>query len=110
MARFVRIGNNVIHVPSLANVSIHTTCYGTPYLAFYFHNQTQQTVSYRWKSYTECEKDLLRVKAAMAEVEKALTGVPLTEPAEVKVELVTVGSTGTLVPQTLVAQTLVPEA
>ena len=46
----------------------------------------------------------------MAEVEKALTGVPLTEPAEVKVELVSLASTGTLVPQTLVAQTLVAEA
>ena len=86
MARFVRIGNNVVHIPSLANVSITTTCLGRPALCFYFHNQTQQNITYRWKTYDECEKDLLRVKSAMMEIEKAISAVPLTEPSDIKIE------------------------
>jgi hypothetical protein len=79
MARFVRIGNNVVHIPSLANVSITTTCLGRPALCFYFHNQTHQQVSGIWKTYEDCERDLIRVKSAMMEIEKALVAVPLTE-------------------------------
>jgi hypothetical protein len=81
MVRFIRIANNVIHVPSLANVSIQTNCLGSPSLCFYFHNQTHKTVRYGWSAYTACEKDLMRVKAAMMEIEKVLSNVPLTEEA-----------------------------
>lgn len=84
MARFVRIGNNVVHIPSLANVSITTTCLGRPALCFYFHNQTHQQVSGIWASYEECERDLIRVKSAMMEIEKALIAVPLTEEPKVQ--------------------------
>jgi hypothetical protein len=84
MARFVRIGNNVVHIPSLANVSITTTCLGRPALCFYFHNQTHQQVSGIWASYEDCERDLIRVKSAMMEIEKALVAVPLTEEPKVQ--------------------------
>ena len=84
MARFVRIGNNVVHIPSLANVSITTTCLGRPALCFYFHNQTHQQVSGIWASYEDCERDLIRVKSAMMEIEKALIAVPLTEEPKVQ--------------------------
>ena len=87
MARFVRIGNNVVHIPSLANVSIDTTCFGKPTLCFYFHNQTQKQVSGIWKIYEDCERDLIRVKSAMMEVEKALIAVPLTEEPKVQVQV-----------------------
>jgi hypothetical protein len=82
MTRFVRIGQTVIHVPSLANVSMSTDCYGRPYLTFYYHNQHNQTITYGWGKWAECEKDMLRVKGSMMEIEKALSTVPLTESAE----------------------------
>jgi hypothetical protein len=83
MPRFVRIHQQVIHVPSLANVSMSTTCLGQPFLTFYYHNQHSQTISYSWGKWEECEKDMIRVKASMIEVEKTLEVIPLTEP-EVK--------------------------
>ena len=90
MPRFVRIHQQVIHVPSLANVSMGTSCLGQPFLTFYYHNQHNQIISYGWGKWEECEKDMIRVKTSMMEIEKTLTSVPLTEPEiktiDVKVE------------------------
>ena len=92
MSRFLRIQNNTIHIPSLANVSIQTGCLGVPMLALDFHGQPRKTILYSWKTYDECEKDLIKIKASMLSVEQALTGIPLTShldkpvPAEVKVQ------------------------
>ena len=69
MPRFVRIHQQVIHVPSLANVSMGTTCLGQPFLTFYYHNQHSQTISYGWGKWDECEKDMIRVKESMMETE-----------------------------------------
>jgi hypothetical protein len=79
MSRFVRIGNNVVHIPSLANVSISTTCTGAPYLCLYYHNQTHKTINYGWSNYDECEKDMMKIKSAMTVIEKALDAIPLTD-------------------------------
>ena len=80
MPRFVRIHQQVIHVPSLANVSMGTTCLGQPFLTFYYHNQHSQTISYGWGTREECEKDMIRIKASMMEIEKTLQIISLTEP------------------------------
>jgi hypothetical protein len=48
MPRFIRIHQQVIHIPSLANVSMGTSCTGQPFLTFYYHNQHSQTISYNW--------------------------------------------------------------
>ena len=80
MSRFLRIRNNTIHVPSLANASIETGCFGFPSLSLDFHGQARKTISYTWKTYDDCEKDLIKVKAAMLLVEQALAGIPLTAP------------------------------
>ena len=82
MPRFVRIGNEVIHIPSLANVSMGTSCFGKPFLCFYYHNQKNQTMSYGFGKWQACEADLIRIKAAMMEIEKILQTVPLTEEKE----------------------------
>lgn len=80
MPRFVRIGHDVIHIPSLANVSMSRSCLGRPFLTFYYHNQHSQTISYAWDKWEICEKDMLKVKTAMMELEKVMASVPLTEP------------------------------
>jgi hypothetical protein len=55
-----------------------------------FHGQPRKTISYTWKTYDDCETDLIKVKAAMQAVEKSLAAIPLTLPCEEKaVELVT---------------------
>jgi hypothetical protein len=89
MPRFVRIHQQVIHVPSLANVSMGTTCLGQPFLTFYYHNQHSQTISYGWGKWEECEKDLIQVKTAMMETERVLSSVLLTEKTQV-VDIATV--------------------
>jgi hypothetical protein len=33
-----------------------------------------------WGKWEECEKDMIRVKASMMEIEKTLEVIPLTEP------------------------------
>ncbi len=82
MPRFVRIGNEVIHIPSLANVSMGTNCWGAPFLCFYYHNQKNQTMSYGFGKWPACEADLIRVKTAMIEIEKVVGVIPLTEEKE----------------------------
>jgi len=49
-------------------------------LTFYYHNQHSQTISYAWGKWEICEKDMLKVKTAMMELEKVMSSVPLTEP------------------------------
>jgi hypothetical protein len=85
MPRFVRIGNEVIHIPSLANVSMGTTCLGAPFLCFYYHNQKNQNMSYGFGKWSVCEADLIRIKTAMIEIEKIVQTVPLTEEKESRV-------------------------
>ena len=80
MPRFVRIGNDVVHIPSLANVNMSRSCMGNPYITLYYHNNHMQTVSYAWGKWSVCEKDMLTIKTAMMEIEKIMTPVPLTEP------------------------------
>ena len=82
MPRFVRIGNEVIHIPSLANVSMGTNCWGAPFLCFYYHNQKNQTMSYGFGKWAACEADLIRVKTAMIEIERVVGVIPLTEEKE----------------------------
>ena len=82
MPRFVRIGNEVIHIPSLANVSMGTSCWGSPFLCFYYHNQKNQKMSYGFGKWATCEADLIRVKTAMIEIEKVIQVIPLTEEKE----------------------------
>jgi hypothetical protein len=82
MPRFVRIANEVIHIPSLANVSMGTSCWGSPFLCFYYHNQKNQKMSYGFGKWATCEADLIRVKTAMIEIEKVIQVIPLTEEKE----------------------------
>lgn len=83
MPRFLRIKNTMIHVPSLFNVSMGTSCMGYPYLHLSYHTKQEMTISY--KGWDECERDFNRVKAALKEVEAALDGIVLTEDVIVSV-------------------------
>ena len=76
-ARFIRIGATVIHVPSLANVSMTSNCFGRPYLSFHYHNHKEEIVTYR--TWEECEKDHVRMMTVMKQIERCLEAVPLTE-------------------------------
>jgi len=78
MSRFLRISDTVIHVPSLANVSMTTTCLGSPRLCLYYHTQKTQILS--CGKYEDCEKQMMRIKEAMKKIEAALDGIPLVEP------------------------------
>ena len=84
MPRFVRIHQQVFHIPSLANVSMGTSWTGQPILTFYYHNQYNHTIWYPWGKWEECEQDMLQVKTAMMEVEQVLTNVFLTDPKPVQ--------------------------
>ena len=78
MSRFLRINKTVIHVPSLANVSMTTDCLGYSSLCLYYHTQTTQTL--KCGNHEECEKQMMRIKTAMKAIETALEGIPLVEP------------------------------
>lgn len=85
MARFLRLKNVMVHVPSLSSVSIRTNCLGRPSLSLYYHNSKENTkISY--SDWSVCETDFNRVKAALAEVEGLLSQIPLTEVKEDKEE------------------------
>lgn len=78
MSRFIRIGSSVVHVPSLANVSMTTNCVGSPRLCLYYHTQSMQIMN--CGNYEETEKQMMRIKTAMKAVEFALENIPLIEP------------------------------
>lgn len=81
MSRFLRINSSVVHVPSLANVSMTTNCLGSPRLCLYYH--TQKTQIMRCGNYEETERQMMRIKTAMKAIEVALEGIPLVEPEQV---------------------------
>ena len=66
---------------------------GQPFLTFYYHNQHSQTISYGWGKWEACEKDMIRVKASMMEIEKTLEVIPLTEPDKPVTEVKIVAET-----------------
>jgi hypothetical protein len=49
-------------------------------LTFYYHNQHNQTISYAWGKWEVCEKDMLKVKTAMMDIDKVMVSVLLTDP------------------------------
>jgi len=81
MSRFLRINSSVIHVPSLANVSMTTNCLGSPRLCLYYHTQKTQVMN--CGNYEETEKQMMRIKKAMKTIELALEDIPLVEPEQV---------------------------
>lgn len=81
MSRFLRINSSVVHVPSLANVSMTTNFLGSPRLCLYYH--TQKTQIMRCGNYEETEKQMMRIKKAMKAIEVALEDIPLVEPEQV---------------------------
>lgn len=83
MSRFLRIGSSVVHVPSLANVSMKTNCMGSPRLCLYYH--TQKTEILVCGNYEETEKQMMRIKRAMKVIELALDDIPLVEPEQVTI-------------------------
>ncbi len=77
MPRFLRIKNNMIHIPSLSSVSMGTSCMGYPNIQLSYHTRKPFTVSYsKWE---DCEKDFNRIKSALKEVEVSLDTIVLTE-------------------------------
>jgi hypothetical protein len=94
MPRFLRIKNNMIHIPSLSSVSMGTSCMGYPTIQLSYHTRKPFTVCYnKWE---ECERDFNRIKAALKEVETSLEKIVLTEevvvPAPVDLQPVAVTS------------------
>ena len=84
MPRFLRLQNSVIHVPSVSNVSMGSSCLAKPFLSVTYHTGPKVTcLSYT--TWTACEQDFNTLKSAMKEIETLLTSVPLTTP-EVVVE------------------------
>ncbi len=81
MPRFLRIKNNMIHVPSLSSVSMGTSCMGYPTIQLSYHTRKPFTVCYnKWE---DCERDFNRIKSALKEVESSLEKIVLTEEVPV---------------------------
>jgi hypothetical protein len=78
MPRFLRLKNNMVHVPSLSSVTMSSGCFGRPHLSLFYHiHKHVQKINYaEWEV---CERDFNRVKKAMNEIEVMLNPVPLTE-------------------------------
>jgi hypothetical protein len=79
MPRFLRLGNEMIHVPSLSSATIGTNCFGRPLITLSYH-ATKSILYVRYGTWDSCQKDFNRIKNALNEVEDLLNKVPLTEP------------------------------
>ena len=87
MTRFIRVAKTIIHIPSLANVTMDTSCFGAPQLNLHYHVQGNKTIQYGWGQWDLCEKDLIRIKQSILLCEKALENMPFTEIKDVQVEV-----------------------
>ena len=83
MPRFLRLGDTVIHVPSVSNVSMNSNCFGKPYLTISYHTESRNIHHY-YGVWSDCEADFNRVKDAVKEVETLLSSIPLTEQESTK--------------------------
>ena len=79
MPRFLRLGNEMIHVPSLSSATIGTNCFGRPLITLSYH-ATKSILYVRYSTWESCQKDFNRIKNALNEVEDLLNKIPLTEP------------------------------
>lgn len=79
MPRFLRIGDSVVHVPSISNVSMAANCFGRPYLEICYHTSSKSSVHY-FVNWSDCEAMFNYVKKAMKEIDTLLADVPLTDP------------------------------
>jgi hypothetical protein len=79
MPRFLRLGNEMIHVPSLSSVTIRTNCFGRPLITLSYHT-TKSVLHLRYSNWDSCQKDFNQLKNALNEVEALLNKIPLTEP------------------------------
>jgi copper chaperone CopZ len=86
MPRFLRLKNTVIHVPSVSNVSMGTSCLGKPYLAITYHT-SKKVDTLCFSSWSDCESGFNAVKEAVKEIDSLLVSVPLTAPEKVTVEV-----------------------
>ena len=77
MPRFLRLQNTVIHVPSVSNVTMGTTCFGKPYLSISYYT-SDKVVCLSYSNWTLCEQQFNTLKDAMKEIEGLLAPVPLT--------------------------------
>lgn len=77
MPRFLRLQNTVIHVPSVSNVSMGTSCLGKPYLSISYHTAKKQDILC-YKTWSDCEAAFNAVKDAVKEIDTLLSAVPLT--------------------------------
>jgi hypothetical protein len=77
MPRFLRLQNTVIHVPSVSNVSMGTTCLGKPFLSISYHTSSK-SICLSFKTWPECEEQFNTLKVAMKEIDTLLNEVPLT--------------------------------
>lgn len=86
MPRFLRLNNTIIHIPSVSNVSMGTSCLGKPYLTVSYHTAKKvDTLCYG--SWELCEAAFNTVKDAVKEIDTLLACVPLTTPEPVKEEV-----------------------
>lgn len=79
MPHFLRIKKTALHVPSISNVIMETSCLGRARLQIYYHNPSKPTTL----SYSNTEQwwaDYKRIKEAMNEVTQLLAPLPLTDP------------------------------
>lgn len=78
MPHFLRVKNTGLHVPSISHVITDTGCLGHGYLRIYYHNSRKPTVL-SYSKQDEWWADYKLIREAMAEVDKLLTTLPLTD-------------------------------
>lgn len=79
MPRFLNIGSDVFHVPSLSNISMGSNCFGTHYISIYYHTSKKVTNIY-YNSWEACIHDFNRLETSMKEIDSLLSKIHLTEP------------------------------
>ena len=78
MPRFLRVQNQMIHIPSVSNVSMGTNCWGRPTITLSFHSD-KKVVCITYKNWDLCETEFNKIKDAVSEIESILKRIRLTE-------------------------------
>ena len=84
MSRLLRIGQKVIHIPSVAQVFVGQNYNNQSVMTIRYHNEYVEKIEYPLGKWADCDKDHQRMEKCMKTVADVLSVIPEKEPEQMK--------------------------
>lgn len=84
MSRLLRIGQKVIHIPSVAQVFVGQNHNNQSVMTIMYHNNKVERIEYPLAQWADCDKDHERMEKCMKAVADVLSVIPEHESKQMK--------------------------